>query len=103
MQQAVAALNPTLPRRIDIHVGVHSGVVALANIGSAEYLQVATIGDATNTAARVCSVAAEGEIVITRDTADRLRHPERFPLVALPPAQVKGKRDPLVLYRVERR
>lgn len=100
MQQALARLRPSLPHPIQIHVGLHSGRVALANIGSAEYLQVATIGDATNTSARVCSVAGEGEIVVTQATVDRMRQ-RPFPLVPLPPTLVKGKAEPLVLYRVE--
>lgn len=99
MQEAVVRMRERLPRPIDVHIGLHSGVVALANIGSAEYVQVATIGDATNTAARVCGVAEPGEIVITRETADRLTRAD-WPLVALPPARVKGKAEPLALYRV---
>jgi adenylate cyclase len=78
---------------------MHSGVVALANIGSAEYLQVATIGDATNITARVCGVAGDGELVITRQTADRLTR-NTLPLIALPPTRVKGKSEPLELFRV---
>lgn len=101
MQRLVVELSPKLPRPIAIHVGIHSGVVALANIGSTEYLQVATIGDATNTAARVCSVAGDGEIVITRETVDRLRRPGRYPLTPLPPTRVKGKDAPLELFRVD--
>lgn len=100
MHEAVLRMRDILPRPLDIHIGLNSGVVALANIGSAEYLQVATIGDATNTAARVCSVAGDGELVITRETADRLTRPS-FPLIALPPTMVKGKAQPLQLFRVD--
>lgn len=100
MHRAVEQMRASLPKPIDIHIGMHSGVVALANIGSAEYLQVATIGDATNTSARVCSVAGDGELVISQQTADRLTRP-RFPLTALPPTRVKGKSEPLQLYRVD--
>lgn len=100
MHEAVLRMRETLPRPIDIHIGMHSGVVALANIGSREYLQVATIGDATNTSARVCAAAGDGELVITRATADRLTR-RRFALTALPPTVVKGKAEPLELFRVE--
>jgi adenylate cyclase len=99
MHEAVVRMRETLPRPIDIHIGMHSGVVALANIGSAEYLQVATIGDATNITARVCGVAGDGELVITRQTADRLTR-NTLPLIALPPTRVKGKSEPLELFRV---
>lgn len=100
MHEAVVRMREVLPHPIDIHIGLHSGIVALANIGSAEYLQVATIGDATNTSARVCGVAAAGELVITRQTVDRLTR-STFPLIPLPPTLVKGKTEPLELFRVE--
>lgn len=92
------AAEGRIPRPIRVHIGVHSGPAAAGNIGSAEYIQYATIGDATNVAARVCAAASPDEILISADTKRRLARPVR--LEALPPATVKGKRDPLELYRV---
>jgi adenylate cyclase len=86
---------------LSIHVGLNSGPVAFGNIGSADYVQYAAIGDATNIAARVCSVAQGGEVVISASTRDRLLQPA--PLEALPLVQVKGRDQPLELYRVIRR
>ena len=109
MQRAMAALNATWQARraeqglgpgpeVAIHIGINSGPVAAGNIGSERFLQYATIGDATNVASRVCGVAASGEIVIDAGTFAKL--PPQFRAQALPPTMVKGKAEPLHLYRV---
>jgi adenylate cyclase len=72
--------------------------VAAGNIGSAQYIQYATIGDTTNTASRISGVAGEGEVVISESTRAALRLP--VPLTQLPPTTVKGKAEPLTLFRV---
>ena len=52
MQQALAGLNARWRAQgrpeLQIHVGLNTGRVAAGNIGSEQYLQYATIGDATN-------------------------------------------------------
>ncbi len=103
MQQALVPLNARRRERgqlaLEVHIGLNTGPVAAGNIGSLRYLQYATIGDTTNVASRVCGVAGPGEIVITQSTRARLRDP-RWKLEPLPPAPVKGKAEPLTLYRV---
>lgn len=84
---------------LDIHIGINSGIVAAGNIGSADYLQYATIGDATNVAARICGVANDGEIVVDEATRRRMGD-HTFDLEPLPLTEVKGKSEPLLLYRV---
>lgn len=102
MQIAMRELTATkrLPPGLAIHIGVNTGIVAAGNIGSEHYLQYATIGDATNVASRICGVATDGQIVIDSRTADGLA-PGEFELTALEPARVKGKSEPLSLFRVE--
>ncbi|MGZ3461849.1 MAG: adenylate/guanylate cyclase domain-containing protein, partial [Archangium sp.] len=85
---------------IQIHVGINTGQVAAGNIGSEQYVQYATIGDATNVASRVCSSAGAGEVLLTDTTVERLRE-RPWPLTALPPIQVRGKQEALALYRVD--
>jgi adenylate cyclase len=104
MQRAVEALNARWRARgqaeLRIHVGLNTGRVAAGNIGSEQYLQYATIGDATNVASRVCSVAGEGEICLTEATFQRWRE-RSWPVTRLPPTPVKGKQEPLRLYRLD--
>lgn len=102
MQRALRALNSMRGSRhhIQIHIGLNSGMVAAGGIGSADsYMQYATIGDATNVAARVCNVATDGQVLIHETT--RLRLQSEWPLHPIDPVAVKGKDEPLLLHRVD--
>jgi adenylate cyclase len=102
MQRALVAWNSqrASTQRLAVHMGLNTGRVAVGNIGSDRYLQYAAIGDTTNVTSRICNVAQEGEIVISQSTLDRL-NTHRWPLEPLPPVKVKGKEEPLQLYRVD--
>ncbi len=102
MQRAVRELNASwgADRQIAIHIGVNSGMVAAGNIGSKEFIQYATIGDATNVASRICGVATDGEIVLGGPLISRVRD-AGIRLTPLEPVKVKGKAEPLTVYRVE--
>jgi adenylate cyclase len=104
MQRAVRTLNQRWAgkREIAIHIGICTGNVAAGNIGSNDYIQYATIGDTTNTASRVCGVAGPGEIAVDECTAKRMEG-RGFELAALGPTPLRGKADPLHLYRVEQK
>ena len=101
MQRALGPLREklALPVPLNVHIGINTGTVVAGNIGSDRYLQYATIGDATNVASRICTVASADEILIDASTAALLR--DRWPLEALPPVEVKGKREALSLFRVK--
>ncbi|MEW6283387.1 MAG: adenylate/guanylate cyclase domain-containing protein, partial [Candidatus Eremiobacterota bacterium] len=68
MQRSVAVLN----RRwgIDVGIGINTGRAFVGNIGDEDYLQYAAIGAATNLAARLCSEAGPGEIVLSRSSRE---------------------------------
>jgi adenylate cyclase len=83
-----------------IHIGLSSGKVAAGNIGWESYLQYATIGEPTNIASRVCNFAGPGEIVISSTTKELLRN-HHGQLTALGNVALKGKKQPVPLYRLE--
>jgi class 3 adenylate cyclase len=103
MQWAVRRLNQEWVKQrkqpIQIHIGLNTGKVAAGNIGSEKLIQYAHIGDTTNVASRICSAAEADEIVISQSTFDKLRNPN-LPLEKLPAIKVKGKDEPLEVYRV---
>ena len=103
MQRGIAELNTRLVAAgyvpIEIHIGLCSGPVAAGYIGTEKYIQYAVIGDTTNVASRICSVAEAGEILIA-DSTRALLTPPGVALAALPPVAVKGKGEPLQLHRV---
>ncbi len=104
MQRALADLNTRWRAQgqseLKIHVGLNTGRVAAGNIGSEQYLQYATIGDATNVASRICDATPPSEIRLSESTFQKLQD-RAWPLTKLAPVQVKGKTEPLTLYRVE--
>lgn len=103
MQQAVARLNKQewaeRYQPIKIHIGINTGKVAAGNIGSEKLIQYATIGDTTNVTSRICSAAEPDQILISQSTFDKLGH-LNLPIRKIPPVAVKGKKEPLQLYRV---
>lgn len=84
---------------IYIHIGLNTGQVAAGNIGSSRLIQYTHIGDTMNVASRICSAAKGNEILIAQSTFDKLGD-RSIPLEKLPPIIVKGKEEPLQLYRV---
>ncbi|MEC4982586.1 MAG: adenylate/guanylate cyclase domain-containing protein [Oscillatoria sp. PMC 1068.18] len=103
MQRAVGRFNQKWMQQgnqpISIHIGVNTGKAAAGNIGSKRLIQFATIGDTTNVASRVCTAADADEIMISQSTFDKLKD-QTIPLEKLPPVKVKGKDEPLQLYKV---
>ena len=95
------ALEGLIPTgfRLGMHFGIHSGLV-FAREGDSLHGRVELTGDAVNTAARLCSVAVQDEVVAS-DTA--LHGIEAFylsePIVDL---ELKGKRIKVVASRVIR-
>jgi class 3 adenylate cyclase len=83
----------------NVRVGVNSGQTAVGVVGAADQQQVA-LGDATNVAARLQSIAAPGTAVVGESTARRLAH--RFVLESLGEVEVKGRTEPVGVWRLVR-
>lgn len=103
MQRALHELRPALAEEglppIEVHIGIHTGPASFANIGSAEYLQFATVGISTSAAARICNVAAANEIVIS-DAVRRELH-TNYRLTRLPSTPMKGVAESMDLWRLD--
>lgn len=103
MQRAVCRLNDCWKHErnleIQVHIGLNTGKVAAGNIGSDKLIQYATIGDTTNVTSRICTVAQAGEILISQTTFDKLKGQD-LPVEPIAPVRVKGKEEPLQLYKV---
>jgi adenylate cyclase len=102
MQAAIDQLNlqHTDVPPLRIHIGLNTGPVAAGNIGSKHYLQYATIGDATNLASRICNFAKPGEIAMGAPTLERLGQPVEWPIEGPEMVRVKGREQPLPVYKV---
>jgi adenylate cyclase len=102
MLEAVARLRG--PRAdLAVGVGISAGDVVYGPIGSGRRLDFTVIGDVVNTAARLCSAAAGGQVVVSRAVLDDCQGGlGDIEFNALEPMKVKNKRDPLEVYSVTR-
>src|ERR1700761_5085584 len=100
MQKALREFNRTRVAEgldpIKIGIGINTGRVITGAIGSSRTLQYTAIGDAGNTASRLCSVAKPGEIILSESTMRRVA--DQVDLVTLPPVRLKGKEQEQRIY-----
>lgn len=83
----------------EIGIGVTSGEVAAAVLGSAEHVEYSVVGDVVNLAQRIQGWAEPGQVVISQATHEHLGGTRTA--VQLPSAQVKGRVAPVTAYRLE--
>ncbi len=104
MQAALVAFNEHREsigqHPIQIGIGINTGELVAGYIGSTRTMSYSVIGDTVNTAARLCSAAKAGEIIISDNTYESANAEEYFETVSVDPVNAKGKTLPIQAYRV---
>ncbi len=104
MRQALERLNEARIERgqvpIKIGIGLHRGSAISGTIGSDERMEYTVIGDAVNQAARIeASTKAFGtDLLLSDSLAEDVK--ERFIIEEAGRAEVKGKSEPLTMFKV---
>jgi len=75
---------------LEIGIGVASGEEFVGNVGGGGYTDFTAVGDVTNTAARLTSVARDGEIIIDAPTYEAVAR--GYPDAERQQLALKGKR-----------
>jgi class 3 adenylate cyclase len=98
--RAALAITEAAGRIVDAHpgwptfrVGVNTGPAVVGNVGSEERRVFSVIGDTTNVAARLMSVAEPGQVAVARTTWAALGGDRDG--IPLGPTEVKGKSRPV--------
>ncbi|MCK9462417.1 MAG: GAF domain-containing protein [Proteobacteria bacterium] len=102
MQAALVEFNHTRVAEgspaIQIGIGINTGELVAGYIGSTRTMSYSVIGDSVNTAARLCSAAKAGQVIIAGSTYDYVK--DEFDFVTLEPVKAKGKSKPIPIYNV---
>jgi adenylate cyclase len=102
MIQSLDALNANWRAvgkpELQIGIGLSYGEAFAGNIGSERRLEFTVIGDTVNTASRLCSAADAREILVTEEFRAALKGPP--PMTECPPMELKGKSQPVPVFRV---
>lgn len=83
---------------LNVRIGINTGPVVVADIGSPQAMEHTALGDAVNVAARMEQTADPGTIRISGDTHRRVA--PLFDMESLGDVPVKGKSKPVPAYRV---
>ena len=101
IHELVESMNPQYEAKVGAHLSMHSGIntglAVTANVDSEKGTHGVT-GDAINIAARLSDRAKAGDILIGSLTYRQMEG--HFNVEALEPAQVKGKSEPISIYKV---
>ncbi|HHV65194.1 MAG TPA: CHASE2 domain-containing protein [Peptococcaceae bacterium] len=99
-EDLIEQLQNEYGQELSLAIGINTGPVVIGNVGSADHFEYLAIGDTVQWAARLGSGAKGGQILISKETYQRIE--EIFECTALDPLIAKGKEKAEEIYQVER-
>jgi class 3 adenylate cyclase len=87
-----------LPAPLGMHVGIHSGLVVVGNVGNDLRMRYSAVGDTVNLCSRIADHATRGEIYLSESTYRLL--PNQLDTEASESIKVKGKEEPVTVYKL---
>jgi adenylate cyclase len=84
---------------LNLGIGIATGEEYVGNVGGGGYKDFTALGDVTNTAARLSSAAAAGELLMDSETYKTVT--DEYPVAERRDLQLKGKAAPVEAYAVQ--
>jgi PAS domain S-box-containing protein len=82
---------------IGLHMGINSGNVIQAELGTPERKDITIVGDAVNIAARIEEMSEPGSVYISESTFSRLKNSDDFAFYKK--LAVKGRKEPILVFK----
>ena len=101
IQKTMSRLRKKTGDPIHVGIGINAGSMIMGAMGSKERMDYTVLGDNVNLGARLCSAAGPDEIIISDRSVKYLKDDHSFDLKNLEPISVKGKKEPIEIYKVE--
>ena len=102
MQEANVALDSRLAADglppVTYGIGLHSGFVIAAHVGTDLHRQYTILGDTVNCASRLCTIAGKNEIAVSLETYEQLD--DKPPAKTLPGVKLKGVGRDLIPHKL---
>ena len=93
-------INVEVAEPIRVGIGLASGVMVAGCIGAENRNDYTVVGERVNLAARLCSTAKAGEVLVDDATRDRMG--PSFPSEPMTPLTLKGFAEAMPAFRVQR-
>jgi adenylate cyclase len=81
-----------------VGIGLKTGVVVAGNIGSQSKMEYTVVGDSVNIASKLNGFAMPGEIIADDSVCYRLK--EKLDYIALAPQKIKGRMEPVQIFKI---
>ncbi|MDP7639358.1 MAG: adenylate/guanylate cyclase domain-containing protein, partial [Candidatus Hydrogenedentes bacterium] len=91
-------LQPVVSSAFETGIGINTGEVIAGYIGSPERMDFTVLGDHVNVAARLCSVAKGGRVLVGEPTYDIVK--DGVEARSIGTSVLKGKADSVYAYEV---
>ena len=98
MMEAIAAFNRAHKTKLELHLGINTGLVVAGKIGGQNRSDYSVMGDAVNLAARLEDASSEGQIFVGPATYRLTNRTFEFDRVAA--MVMKGKAAPVEVHRL---
>lgn len=102
IQKSIAQLNKLREQKnkeyLMVGIGINLGLAVMGSMGATTRMDYTVIGDTVNLAARLCSVAKPGQIIVPHELIMKLKG--KYSMVKMDPLLIKGRSKPVRIYQV---